>query len=62
MSETTSYQENRQVILNRANECYQNNKEALREKAETYLKEKKIKRENVEESDIILCLKKIHKD
>ena len=32
MSETTYYQRNREVILNRAKDYYQNNKELLREK------------------------------
>ena len=30
MSETTYYQRNREVILNRANDYYENNKELLR--------------------------------
>ena len=45
MSETTYYQRNREVILNRAKDYYENNKELLREKAkntENYLKRKKI--------------------
>ena len=33
MSETTYYQRNREVILNRAKDYYENNKELLREKA-----------------------------
>ena len=33
MSGTTYYQRNRKVMLNRANKCYENNKEVLREKA-----------------------------
>ena len=31
MSETTYYQRNREVILNRAKDYYENNKEELRE-------------------------------
>ena len=31
MSETTHYQRNREVILNRAKDYYENNKELLRE-------------------------------
>ena len=31
MSETTYYQRNREVMLNRANKYYQNNREVLRE-------------------------------
>ena len=33
MNETTSYQRNREVILNRAKDYYENNKELLRESA-----------------------------
>ena len=33
MSETTYYQRNRDIILNRAKEYYKNNKELLRERA-----------------------------
>ena len=33
MSSTTYYQRNREVMLNRANEYYENNTEVLREKA-----------------------------
>ena len=32
MSGTTYYQRNKEVILNRANECYENNKEVLKER------------------------------
>ena len=47
MSETTYYQSNREVILNRAKDYYKNNKQLLREreqkiKKENYLKKKKI--------------------
>ena len=50
MSETTYYQRNRKVILNRANEYYQNNREVLSEKAINKYRElldehKNIKRE-----------------
>ena len=53
MSETTYYQRNREVILNRAKDCYENNNELLRERereqkinTESCLKnKKKIKRE-----------------
>ena len=46
MSETTYYQRNREVILNRAKNYYENNKELLREREqkiniENYLKKKK---------------------
>ena len=53
MSEKTYYQRNRAVILNRAKDYYENDKETLREKLrnlenininiETYLKKKKQK-------------------
>ena len=53
MSEKTYYQRNRDVILNRAKDYYENDKERLREKLrnlenininiETYLKKKKQK-------------------
>ena len=34
MSETTYYQRNRDIMLNRAKNYYENNKELLRERAE----------------------------
>ena len=62
MRGTTYYQRNREVILNRANEYYKYNREVLREKAkyklEDYQKKKKIEKENMEEIDIIIYLKK----
>ena len=50
MSETTYYQRNREVILNRAKDYYENNKKLLREReqkinTENYLKKKKNIRE-----------------
>ena len=50
MSETTYYQRNGEVILNRAKDYYENNKELLRERAknkcrELFEEEKNIKRE-----------------
>ena len=52
--------------LNRSNEYSENNKEVLREKAKSKYRElseeEKIKRENMEETDIIICLKKRSKD
>ena len=66
MSETTYYQRNREVILNRAKDYYENNKELLRERAkinsEIYLKRKKYKKRVWEKKDIITCQKKIKKD
>ena len=65
MSETSFYQRNRDVILNRAKDYYKNDKERLRDngrdKYRNYLKKKKIKRENMEEIIIIICLKKRNK-
>ena len=52
--------------LNRSNEYSENNKEVLREKAKSKYRElseeEKIKRENMEETDITICLKKRSKD
>ena len=66
MSETTYYQRNRDVILNRAKDYYKNDKERLRndarDKYRIYLKKKNIKREDMEEIDIIICLKKRSKN
>ena len=50
MRETTYYQRNREVILNRAEDYYQKNKELLRERAKNKYRElseeeKNIKRE-----------------
>ena len=66
MSETTYYERNKEIILNRAKEYYERKKEALSEKARNKYRElseeKKIKRENMRGKDIIRCLKKINKD
>ena len=66
MSETTYYQRNGEVILNRAKDHYENNKELLRKRAKNKYRElseeeKNIKRE-YGKKDIITCLKKIKKD
>ena len=48
MGETTSYQRNRETVLKRAKDYYENNKEVLRQKAKnryTVEEEKNIKRE-----------------
>ena len=39
MSETTYYQRNREIILNRAKDYYENNKELLRERAKNKYRE-----------------------
>ena len=66
MTEETYYQRNREVILNRAKYYYENKKERLREQARDKYKnlpeDKKIERENIEEVDIIICLKKRNKN
>ena len=66
MSNFTYYQKNKEVILNRAKDYYENDKERLRDQAkiniETYLKKTKTKRENIEKTDIIVCLKKRNKN
>ena len=66
MSDLTYYQRNRDVILNRAKDYYENDKERLREQTkiniETYIKKKNIKRENTEKTDNTICLKKKSKD
>ena len=65
-ADLTYYQRNRDVILNRAKDYYEHDKERSKEQeeinTENYLKKKKIKRENMEKSDIPICLKKKNKD
>ena len=65
-TDLTYYQKTREVILNRAKDYYENNKKKLKSKQEintkTYLKKKKIKKENMEKIDISICLKKRKKD
>ena len=66
MIEKTYYQRNRDEILNRAKYYYENDKERLKEQARDLSEEdrslseekKKAKRENMEKTDIIICLKK----
>ena len=57
---------NRDVILNTAKSYYENDKERLREQARDKYRnlseEKKMKRENMEDTDIIIYLKKRNKD
>ena len=66
MSETTYYQKNREVILNRAKKYYHDNIGVLREQARNKYKElsddEKNKKESTEKTDIIICLKKKDKD
>ena len=61
------YQRNREVMLNRAKRYYHGNTEVLQEKAKNKYrklseKEKNISRENMGETDIIICLKNRNKD
>ena len=69
MSETTWNQWNQRngnVILNTAKEYYKNDKERLRENARDKYKklfeEENIKRDNMEEIPIIICLKNKNKN
>ena len=58
----TYYQKHQDVILNRAKEYYENDKERLREQARDKYRnlseEEKIKKENMEKIDISICLKR----
>ena len=56
---------NRDVILNRAKDYYKNNKERLREQARdkyrSLSEKEKMKGENMEKKETIICLKKRNK-
>ena len=61
-ADLTYYQKNQDVILNRARDYYENDKERLREQAKNKYRnlseeEKKIKKENMVKIDITICLK-----
>ena len=66
MSEKTYYQRNRDVILNRAKYYHENDKERLRgqarDKYSNLSEEEKTKRQHMEKTDIIICLKKRNKN
>ena len=66
MSNTTYYQRNKDVISKRAKDYYESDKERLRKKARDKYRdlseEEKIKRENMEERDTAICLKKRKKN
>ena len=66
MSNLTYHQWNRDVILNRAKDYYENNKERLREQAKDKYRnlseEEKNKKKNMEKEDAIICLRKRCKD
>ena len=63
MSEKTYNQKkNRNVILNSAKDCYKTDKERLRNNGrDKYRDLSELKRENMEEICIIICLKKRNK-
>ena len=67
MYNTTYYQRNKDEALNKAKEYNKNNNKRLKKQAkdiyiETYLKKTKVKKENMEKIDIIICLKKRSKN
>ena len=61
-ADLTYYQKNRDGILNRARDYYQNDKERLREEVKNKYRnlsaERKIKKENIVKIDITKCLKR----
>ena len=70
-ADLTYYQKNREVILNRAKDYYENDKESLREQARNLIhknkyrnlpKEIKIKRENMGRIDTAIYMKKRKND
>ena len=58
----TCYQRNRDVILNRAKDYYENDKDRLRvqarDKYRNLSEEQKNKKENIGKIDIVICLKR----
>ena len=66
MDNTTYYQDNRDVTLNKAKECYKNNNERLkkqaRDKYRNLPEEDKNKKKEYGKIDIIICLKKRSKN
>ena len=66
MSSLNYYQRNGDVILNRAKDHDENDREKLRvqarDKYRNLSEEEKKKRENMEKTDTIVCLKKRSKD
>ena len=65
MNKSSYYQENKDVIINRAKNYYHNNIEFLRERARNKYRElpeeEKIKKENMQKIDIKTYLKKKNK-
>ena len=66
MNNTTYYQRNRDVILDRVKDYHEHDKEDSESKqeinTEIYLKKIKLIRENITETDAIICLKKRNRD
>ena len=66
MDNTTYYQRNTEIVLNRAKDYYENNKERLREeerkKYRNVSKEDKNKKREYGKIDITICLKKRSKN
>ena len=66
MDNTTYYQRNKEIMLNRAKDYYESDKERLSEQARnkyrSLSKEDKNKKENMEKIDIEICLKKRSKN
>ena len=67
MSNTIYYQKNRDVILNRAKDCYENNKERLKELAKNKYRnlseeDQNKKKKNMGKTNFIVCLRKKSKD
>ena len=58
----TYYQENRDVILNRAKDYYENDKERLREQAIDKYRSLAEEERNTVKIDIAICLKKRNKN
>ena len=66
-ADLTYYQKNRNVILNRAKDYYENDKKRLREQPRDkyrnlFEEEKNKKNKNMEKTDTTRCLKKRNKD
>ena len=67
MDNATYYQGNREIMLNRAKDCYENDKERLKEQAKNKYRnlseeDKKKEKENMEKIYIMICLKKRSKN
>ena len=61
---TTYYQKNKKKLLNEAKEYHANNKDCENKQEriiQNYLTKKNVKKENMDEIDMKICLKKIKK-